>query len=97
MAFCYAMMAKEASGLILKGKYIRQYGECIGKSIVIKNDCYEARLMRFIVEAGVIRSLSFAYPVFIIPVRLPGSIHACVGKEYCLPQDIFIEKWYMVC
>lgn len=49
-AFCYAMMAKEASGLIQKGKYIQQYGECIGKSIVIKNDCYEARLMRFIVE-----------------------------------------------
>ncbi|HEU4552188.1 MAG TPA: hypothetical protein VFS25_05115 [Chitinophaga sp.] len=49
-AFCYAMMAKEATGLLQKGKYIQQYGEFIGKSIVIKSDCYEARLMRFIVE-----------------------------------------------
>jgi hypothetical protein len=49
-AFCYAMMAKEASGMLQKGKYIQQYGEFIGKSIVINSDCYEARLMRFIVE-----------------------------------------------
>lgn len=49
-AFCYAMMAKEAAGMLQKGKYIQQYGEFIGKSIVIDSNCYEARLMRFIVE-----------------------------------------------
>jgi hypothetical protein len=49
-AFCYAMMAKEASGMLQKGKYIQQYGEFIGKSIVIDGNCYEARLMRFLVE-----------------------------------------------
>lgn len=49
-AFCYAMMAKEASSMIQKGKYIQQYGEFINKAMIIENDCYEARLFRFIVE-----------------------------------------------
>jgi hypothetical protein len=49
-AFCYAMMAREASGMLQKGKYIQQYGVFIGKSSGINNDCYEARLMRFIIE-----------------------------------------------
>ena len=49
-AFCYAMMAKEASSMIQKGKYIKQYGEFINKAMIIENNCYEARLLRYIVE-----------------------------------------------
>ncbi len=49
-AFCYAIMAKQASSIIQKGKYIMQYDEFINKAVAIKNECYEARLLRFMVE-----------------------------------------------
>ena len=49
-AFCYAMLAKDSSSILQKGKYIQQYGEFINKAIVINENCYEARLLRFIVE-----------------------------------------------
>ena len=49
-AFCCAMLAKSASGLLQKGKYIQQYGTFIGKAITIDAACYEARLLRFLVE-----------------------------------------------
>lgn len=49
-AFCCAMLAKAASGLLQKGKYIQQYGTFINKAVAIDAACYEARLLRFLVE-----------------------------------------------
>ena len=49
-AFCCAVLSKNSSSYLQKGKYIKQYGLFISKSIEIDSNCVEARLIRFLIE-----------------------------------------------
>lgn len=49
-AFCCAMLAKEANGLMQKAQYIREYGEFIQQALLINPDSIEGHLVRLMVE-----------------------------------------------
>lgn len=49
-AFCCAILSKSSNSYLQKGKYIKQYGVFISKSIEANSNCIEARLIRFLIE-----------------------------------------------
>jgi hypothetical protein len=49
-SFCCALLAKQATGLLQKGKYIKEYGFFIQKAFLIDDNCLEAHLIRLMVE-----------------------------------------------
>lgn len=49
-AFCCAMLAKEAKGLMQKAQYIKEYWEFIQQSLQINSDSIEGHLVRLMVE-----------------------------------------------
>mgnify|MGYP005788177273 CR=1 FL=1 len=49
-AFCCAILAKEAKGLMQKAQYIREYWEFIQQSLQISPESVEGHLVRLMVE-----------------------------------------------
>jgi len=49
-AFCCAILAKESTSYLQKGKYIKQYGQFITKSLENNSNSIEGRLVRLLIE-----------------------------------------------
>ncbi len=51
-AFCCAILSKNSTGYLEKGKFIKQYGSFISKSLEIEPNLIEARLIRYLIESN---------------------------------------------
>jgi len=49
-AFCCAILARQAEKMLQKGEYIQAYYKYICNALAINENCFEARLFRFIIE-----------------------------------------------